>query len=128
MRHFRPVIPALVAHAVLFALLVVAAACNQDQRTKTIHATIVSVDAARDGFVSWDRQHQLAIVEKATTREQGEAELVAYRLKRESVVDGFRVAYRGLAVAATQTDEPSLKAALAESGKLLTLIANLRGP
>ncbi len=119
--------PALILHSLLFACLLLGAACNKDQRVNTIHASIVALDAARDGFVQWDHDHQMSIVDAATSREEGAAKLAAYRKKRQDVLDGFQIAYRALALAATQTDDPSLKAALDEAGKLLLLITQLRG-
>ena len=126
-RHLHDLLPALIIHAILFACLLLGAGCNQDQRANTIRASIVAVDAARDGFVSWDRDHQMAIVDSATSRADGEAKLAAYRDQRQKVTDGFRLVYRALALAATQTDDPSLRAALDEAAKLLLVITTLRG-
>lgn len=123
----RMLVPSLVLHAVVFAALLVGVSCNKNQRAKSIHATLVAVDAARDGFVAWDREHQQALVDKATSREEGVAALEQYRGRRQVVVDGFEVTYRALAVAATQTDEPSLKAALEQAAQLLLTITQLRG-
>jgi len=111
-----------------FCLLVQALpACSKNQRSKTIHATLVSVDAVREGFVTWDRAHMAGIVEGSTSHDDGTAKLLAYRAKRQPILDGFEVAYRALVVAATQSDDPSLKAALAEAVKLIDSITKLRG-
>lgn len=126
MRHLRDLMPALILHALLFVCVMLGAACNQDQRTKTIHASIIAVDVARDGFITWDREHQAQIVEHATSESQGLAELDKYVAKRKPVVDGFQLVYRALALAATQTDEPSLKAALDHAAKLLLDIQRLQ--
>lgn len=100
-------------------------ACSKSQRADTLHASVVSVNAARDGFVAWDREHQQSIVDHATSHEDGVAALATYRSKRGPIMDTFEVAYRALAVAATQTDDPSLKAALAVSADLIDAITAL---
>lgn len=102
-------------------------ACTQSQRTDTLHSAVVSVNAARDGFVAWDREHQQTIVDQATTHDDGVKALSDYRVKRQPVMDSFEVAYRALALAATQTDDPSLKAALAMSGDLIDAVKKLMG-
>ena len=103
------------------------AACNQSQRSDTLHTAVVSVNAARDGFVAWDREHQQTIVDQATTHDDGAKALSDYRFKRQPVMDTFEVAYRALALAATQTDDPSLKTALAVSGDLIDAVKKLMG-
>lgn len=113
--------------SLLVLILGLVAACNGSQRQKTLRATLVGMNAARDGLVVFDKSHQLAIVEKATTREDGEQQLAAYRAKRAPVVDGFELAYRLLALAATQNDDPSLKAALEASKSMLEAIRSLTG-
>jgi hypothetical protein len=112
----------------LLFLCTMMGACNRSQRTDTLRASIVSVNAARDGFLQWDRAHQASIVGAATSRETGEQALASYRHEREPIVNGFSVAYRALALAATQSDDPSLKAALAEAGELVDAVqAMIRG-
>lgn len=108
-------------------LFVSSVSCSKSTRTDTLRASVVAVNAARDGFASWDRQHQQEIVEHAPTREEAEGALTTYRDRRVPVVDGFETAYRALAIAATQTDDPSLKSALAVSGELVDAIKRLMG-
>jgi hypothetical protein len=122
----RPNLPMLRLLGLLMLALVVTS-CGASKRQKTLHGALVSMNLARDGFTIWDADHQKTIVEKATSREEGERELAAYRLKRTPVVAGFEVAYRVLALAATQTDDPSLKAALAASAELLAAIKSITG-
>lgn len=109
----------------LCLLLQGSAGCTRSQRETTLHATLVSVNAARDGFSSWDREHALAIVDAAKTREQATTEVSAYREWRQQITASFEVAYRLLAVAATQTDKPSLDAAVAHAGALVEAIEKL---
>lgn len=97
-------------------------ACNRSQRTDTLRAGIVSVNAARDGFLQWDRIHQRDIVAAATSRDDAERQLASYQHDREPILNGFQVAYRALALAATQSDDPSLKLALASVGELVDAV------
>jgi acyl-CoA synthetase (AMP-forming)/AMP-acid ligase II len=125
----RPHMPAFVLYLATFlaCLLAAAPACTGNQRQKTLRATVISVNAARDGFVEYDRQHQLALVEKAATREEGEKSLAAYRLKRTPVVAGFEATYIALTIALTQTDDPSLRAALEASSAMIAAIKSITG-
>jgi hypothetical protein len=101
--------------------------CGGNQRQKTLRASLVIVDAARDGFVSWDATRQTKIVEAATSREEGQAKLDAYREQRKLIVEGFALVYRALASAATQNDDPSLKAAVRDATKLVEQVEALKG-
>lgn len=123
MQNYRPKTPAAIA--ILLAMLV--AACSQNERVSTLHATIIAVNAARDGFTAWDRDHQQSLVTAATTREDAEKAIAEYRVAQTKIVSGFEVAYRALAVAATQTDDLSLKAALTAAAELLDAIQKLKG-
>ncbi len=126
----RKHIPALTLYLMTFAACIALAAvpsCTKNTRLTTIQASLVTVNAARDGFVVWDRQHQSSIVDAATTREDAIAKIDAYRKEREKTLHAFETVYRVLAIAATQTDEPSLKSALAQSAELVQAIKKLTG-
>jgi hypothetical protein len=105
----------------------VTSACTADQRRDTLRASLTGVNAARDGFVAWDASHQQQLVAEATTLGAGEEALKSYRASREKVRDGFVLAYQALAVAATQTDDPSLQAALARAGDLIAAVKAFMG-
>lgn len=127
----RHLSPALTLHLIVFLSMVVAISACKNERLTTIHASIVAVDTARDEFVKWDLDHQHGLIDESKahgeTRDQAAAKLDAYVLKRQVVVDGFRIVYRALALASTQTDELSLTAAKVEIAKLLESILTLRG-
>jgi hypothetical protein len=110
----------------LFVSMTVAA-CSRNQRVDTIHTTLIAVNSARDGFTAWDRQHQQALVAAAATREAAEQSVASYQDNRRPVVDGFEVTYRALAVAATQTDEISLSAALSTANDLIEKVRSMIG-
>lgn len=103
------------------------ASCTKSKRSDTIRASLIAVNAVRDGFVAWDHAQQALLVDHAASKEEARAALNAYRDKRSDIVTGFEVAYRALAVAATQNDEVSLKAALAESAELINEVRILIG-
>jgi hypothetical protein len=124
MRRPRPV---LLLCLLTLGLCMSLAACGGNQRQKTLKGTLVGLNAARDGFTSWDLLHQKSIVEKATTREEAEAKLATYRADRSTLVDALEAAYRLLAAAATQEDDPSLKAALAAAADAVNAIKKLTG-
>jgi hypothetical protein len=119
--------PRLAHLAILALLCALVGACTKSERTDTLRASLIAVNAARDGFTSWDRQHQQGIVEAATSRDAVQAALEHYREQRTPVVSGFEMAYRALAVAATQTDDPSLQRALASSSQLIDAVKQLIG-
>lgn len=102
------------------------AACSKSQRQDTLRASLVTVNAARDGFTTWDVEHQQHLVEVAVDRETAVKAVSEYRAATQKpIVDGFTVAYRALAVAATQTDEPSLKAAIVSVTELVDAVRTL---
>jgi len=87
--------------------------CGASAREKTLRATFVTVNAARDGFTAFDVQHQQQIVADAKTLEAGAAALAAYRQDRERVLALFEGVYHVLA-AATFTDDVKTVATLVE--------------
>jgi hypothetical protein len=122
----RAPLPASVMFGV-FVIMLAAIACGPNRRTQTLQATIHAVNAARDGFVAWDLAHQSELVKKAGTREEAVVAIDAYRTSREVIVQGFTAAYRGIAVAATQGDEASLRAALATADDLRKALTAIMG-
>ena len=84
------------------------AACSAAARERTIKTSLSTLNEARTAFVVFDRAVQTAIVEAATSYEDGMATLRAYRSKREIIVDAFAFAYRAVATAATLDDARSV--------------------
>ncbi len=121
--------PSVFASLVCVALLgcMLQSACTKNQRVDTLRTSLISLNAARDGFTSWDRDHQQQIVNQATNRDDAVKALESYRDRRKPVAESFEVAYRALALAATQTDDPSLTAALESSRQLVDAVKALIG-
>lgn len=130
MRQRNPPIQAYLVAAICLALFVISlmAACTNGQRQDTLRASIITVDTARDGFIRWDRAHQQAIAENATSRDDVEAKIAAYRAhEQRDIALSFEVAYRAIGIAATQTDQASLSGAVRAVAELLASIKALSG-
>lgn len=115
----------LVTITIAAGLVLMAAAwtgCGAAARERTLNATLVAVNAARDGFIEHDRLTQTAIVDAAATREAAVAELAAYRKKREPVIEAFTATYRALAIAAVLEDDPTSLGSLLFTAKQLAAI------
>lgn len=109
----------------LFFLLVsVLQGCVSRQRA--LSATLVAVDTARIGFVTWDDSHQQEIVEKAADSDEAAAALEDYRQRRTSVLLGFELAYQAIARAALD-DDVSLAQTNSVVDNLKKLILGLAG-
>ena len=67
-----PPIASFLIAAICFALFATSlgSACSQASRKDTLKTSLVSVNAARDGFLAWDRHHQQTIEDQATSREE----------------------------------------------------------
>ncbi len=99
--------------------------CTTGQRQNTIHAALVTTDAARDGFLVYDQAHQTAIVAGATSVVNGDAKLAEYRAARAPVEAGFEAAYHALAVAALADDNLSFANAQAIVSQLVAAVQSL---
>ena len=110
----------------LLALALVCAtpACAASTRTQTLQITLAATTAAQVGFVAQDAAHQQALVDRATTLDEGRAALGAYRTRRDRVVALFIATYRAVAVAATVA-EGGLSDVVAASRELTVALATL---
>ena len=108
------------------AIISVGSAYTKNQRLSTIHASLVSVNTARDEFASWDLEHQRRLLQEAATREEALAKIGTYEDRRRVVEHSFELAYRALALAATQADEASMSAAVSSVRSLDESIGKLR--
>ena len=112
--------------SLILLVLVFALGCGAGQRNNTIRAGVVTLNAARDGFLAWDGEHQMQIVKDATTYEEGRKRLDDYRALRDDVIKTFFAVYNFFIGAATQSDDPSLKTAFREAEKLYATIVKLK--
>lgn len=91
------------APVVVLALLVASPGCGgsfTDTANKTLSTSLAATNAARDQFISWDKAHQMELVDAAATKEEAEAALAAYRAKRVKVIRAFTIAYTSIGAAA----------------------------
>lgn len=128
-RRSRNPISALFVAVICLLLFITStmSACSQGQRQDTIRGSLIAINAARDGFASWDLTHQQQIVDESTTREDAASKLANYRQGRAQTLAEFEVAYRLIAVAATQSDDLSLSAALERAKTLVDAVHLLMG-
>jgi hypothetical protein len=119
------------ALAALIALSLVAEllmGCGANQRQKALTTALVGVNAAREGFLAWDEKHQQNIALLAKSYEEGRELLANYRENREMVVNGFELAYQGLAAAALVDDDgTSFEIAMGRIEQLYELLRVLMG-
>ena len=93
-------------HRLAIPLLLLVVACGGAQREKAVTTTraglstaLAATNAARDAFTTWSRAQEMAIVERATSREAGAAELAAHRARSQRVIGALVVAYTSIAAA-----------------------------
>lgn len=111
--------------AILLSILVLFAACGPTARETALRTTLVTVDAARDGFEAWDQEHQGKLIATAQTGDEARASVASYREKRLVVINGFDLAYKAIAHAAVLLDDASIANALAAAADLKTAIEAL---
>jgi hypothetical protein len=100
--------------------------CGASAREKTLRATFVTINAARDGFEAFDTQHQQQIVDDAKTLEEGKAAFAAYRHDRERVITAFVATYRVLTAAVLADDAASLEILLEAAKQLQQALDDLK--
>jgi len=109
-------------------ILVFLVGCGGDaSKQKALKTSLVALNAAREGFVTWDEHHQAQIVADSTSLEQGQAALKDYRDKRAPIVEGFTVAYSALAAAALEPSVEMLVEASKAAMAVYQLIKDLTG-
>jgi hypothetical protein len=94
-------------------------ACGASAREKTLRASFVAVNAARDGFFAYDEQHQRTLLEAATDAPSWKATIADYRSRREKVVELFAGAYSTIAAATLLDKDAKSLDAVGEAMKLL---------
>ena len=110
---------------VFFFLALALIACGTSQREKTLRASFVTVNAARDGFVKWEAQAQARIASEATTFDAGRVALEKYRADRTKVLEGFELAYRAISAALLLEDDRSLQSAIAAGRVVVEVVGHL---
>lgn len=112
--------------------------CAASARETTIRAGLIAVDSARDGFLAYDRTHEMSLTahcDPATEiRDQCAAKVAAsaaalatYQAKRAKIDPLFTSAYRFLAAAKILDDDPSIAGVQAAIAQLLGALSPFLG-
>lgn len=94
------------------------AACGASARMHAILTAMVTVDAARDGFLAYDAAHEQDLKNAAKSEAEGHAALGAWREKSDQVLRLITAALGSIKVAATLDDDASVSSML-KAGALL---------
>lgn len=101
-------------------------ACGASMRTKTLRVSLVSLNAARDTTLAVSKAREAQIVEQATTKEEGRAQLEAWRARADKIVAAIEIGYRAIYAAVILNDTKSAAEAGAATAKALTLVKELK--
>jgi len=105
------------------------AACTAGARHKTIAATFITANTTSAAYSAYQLAHQhdkeQDIVVAAPDKATGEADLAAYRKKRERVEGAIKALYNAIAAAVIVDDEPSVTSMLAAAMLLNQALADL---
>jgi hypothetical protein len=112
----------------LSLLLVLLVACGASQREKTIRATFNATTVAADSLVAFSRTHEMAIVDAATSKEEGKAKLAEFRAKVDKAELTLTAVYRMTAAASLANDDQSLAALLKVAQMLWAQLKELGVP
>jgi len=126
-----------VRQAAVLALLVLACCGggNKEGARQTVErgltVAVAATDTARVAFDAWDRERQMTIAATATSREDGEAKLAAYRARRDRVLVAFQVAVSAidaavLAYKLAEEDEDKLTSAAVLASRALDAVLAVR--
>lgn len=130
MRHMHRHLPVLALYLGVFFVclgLVALPGCGSSQRQKTLHASVLAINAARDGFHVYDRQHESDLIKNATTREQITVSIEAYRMHADAVYAALEIAYEAIDAASTTNDDPSYQKAMKATAAALDAVKTITG-
>lgn len=109
-------------------LLAFVAACGANARRDTLRGNIVALDVARDATLKLSKEHEAAIIEHATSKDEARVQLAEWRDVVDSMMtaleDGYRITYS----AAILDDAKSASEAGAAVAKALALLKELKKP
>jgi hypothetical protein len=112
--HRPPSTQSIILGVVLIVMAIIVgtqSGCGPNARRTTLASEFVALKAARDTFTTWDRQHQMGILEKAdpANRADYDKQIAAYRELQAVIVHAFEVAFSQIAEAATDDKKPMPK-------------------
>lgn len=97
-------------------------------RTQVLRAGLVSLNAARDTMLSISKAREAQIVEKATTKEEGRAQLEAWRAHVDEAAVAIKAGYDAIWAASILDDAKSESDVAAAVAKALALFKELKKP
>jgi hypothetical protein len=100
---------------VLVALL---AACGANARTVTLRAAVATAKVTVAAMDAYTEQHEIALANAASSKEDGEAKLAAYEHRLVMVDDSLNVLLLAISAAAVANDDASLAAVAPAAMKL----------
>lgn len=95
-------------------------------REAAIETSLGALNAARDGFVVMDADFQRRIVEEADSEAAARVALVAYRAKRQELVQAFELGYTAVALAAVTVGPERERNLVAAAGHVLRIYQLIR--
>jgi hypothetical protein len=102
------------------------AACGPNARVQALRGSLVGLNVARDTLLAVSKEREVQIVAEATSKDEGRAQLDAWRAKVDVVASAIEVAYRAVHDAALLSDVKSASEAAAAAKKALSLLKDLR--
>lgn len=114
--------------AILVLMLALITACGGHVKAagtagKLAMSTHEALNVARDSFLAWDAQHQLDLVDRATSLEDGQKLLATYRAKRQVVYAVFQAVYGAVSEVAVLV--PLVETGQATTVELIAVVAEL---
>lgn len=83
-------------------------ACSASSRSNALTTAYITAVSNEHAFVAYDSTKQADIVAKATSLDDGKAQLAAYRVKQAKVVKAFVAVFTAIAVAGHVNDDPNM--------------------
>lgn len=108
-------------------LVLIVGACGASARQKALRTSLVALNAARDTLLAVSKEREAQIVERATSKEEGRAQLNAWRVIVDEVAAAIEAGYRTIYAAAILDDAKSSGEAGAATARALALLKEL-GP
>lgn len=110
----------------LIATLGAMIACGASVRTKVLRVNLAALNAASETMLSVSKEREDQIVARATSKEQGHAELDGWRSKVDVVAKALDVAFRAVFSASVLNDARSLSDADEAVAKALAQTKELK--
>jgi hypothetical protein len=106
---------------------VLAVACGPGAKQRFLDTSLKSLNAAMSGVEAWDETEQQRIVDRATSFEEGQAQLATHRERRQRIIKAATLAYSALALVAIEPEPANLAAASAAVVQFVQLVREFTG-